>query len=267
MLGLVCATLSGCAVLVGDEVNRFSTGHVRVIHSEKSCKEDDPLAANLLPNADRIESIDFGIGRFSSKASWEVLAREVATERDADIALIRPCDGENWGLQYAQIEVWRTRGFDPIVQDEAPAENGTLMAPSRTSYGTRLQDIFECFEQARVTYGPVAPEGRRRLGNIVATDYFSTGPYFPGYMRVDRFYRPARSGDLSLTMVHADHRFKADWAAGIYHRLSPQEKLPFAERYLVCLLDRGYIISGLSIAQASRFSRGGNSADDLNRNV
>ena len=240
ILVLVCAVLSGCASLSGNEVDRFATGHVRVVHEEKNCKDVDQSAATSLPNADRIESIDFGLGRFTSKVSWEVLAREVATELDADIALIRPCDGESWGFQYAQIEVWRTRGYDPVVQGELYPENGALVAPSSTSYGVRLQNIFECFEQARVTSGSITPESRKRLGNIIATEYFSPGPYFAGWVRIDRHYRPARSGDLSLAMVHADRRFKADWAAGIYQNLSANEKLPFAERYLVCLLDRGY---------------------------
>lgn len=103
----------------------------------------------------------------------------------------------------------------------------------------RLQNIFECLEQSRVTSGSITVENKQRLGEFDATDLFNSGHYFPGYAKIDRYYRPTGTGELSLTGVLLD-RAQADSAAGTYQKLSPNERTPFAERYLICLLDRGY---------------------------
>lgn len=236
---LACAAISGC-VSLAYEKEQFASEHVRVVHSERHCNEVDQSATPPFPNADSVGSMDIGLGRFvATRTAWEVLARQLAIERDGDLSLIMPCDGEGRALEVARIGVWRTRGFDPVVQNDDLPESGTLMAPPRTTYGARLQNIFDCLEQARVTRGPITSEKRQRLGSIDATEFFSPGPYFTGYARIDRNFRPTRTGELSLSMIHFD-RAKADWAAGIYQSLSPKEKTPFAERYLACLLDRGY---------------------------
>jgi len=238
ILGLACAMISGCASL-GYERELFPSDNIRVIHSERHCKVLDQTVTTPFPKADHIETIEYGIGRFvATRTAWEVIARQLAIELDADLALIRPCDGEVWGIQYAQIEVWRTRGFNPIVEELFP-ESGTLMAPSDTTYGTRLQNIFECFEQARVTSGSATPENKKRLGRIDATDFFSSGPHFSGYARIDQYFRPTYSGELSMSVIKF-YRERADWSAGIYRELSPNEKILFAEHYIICLLDRGY---------------------------
>ena len=238
ILGLLCATVSGC-VSLGYERELFPSDNVRVIHSEKHCKDVGQSVSTQFPNADRIEIFDIGIGLLvATRTAWEVIARQLAAELDADLSLVRPCDGED-SFQYAQIEVWRTRGFKPIVKEEYRPESGTLMAPSQTTYSDRLKNIFECFEQARVTSSPITPESKKRLGHVDATQFFSPGPYFDGYARVDKYFRPTRAGELSLAKIYSG-RARAAWAAGIYRELSADERQPFAERYLICLLDRGY---------------------------
>lgn len=239
ILGLVCTTMAGCQTVGQREL--IPPDHVRLVHSERHCSDMDKAAESPFPGADHVESAVMGKSVFLSLSGseWEWTARQLAVERDADLSLIRPCDGEG-SFKYAQIEVWRTRGFiPPMLQDEPRPESGTLMVPSRTTYGARLQNIFECFEQARVTSGPITTENKQRLGNIDATDFFTPGPYFTGYARIDRYYRPTRTGELSLSGILFD-RGKAEWAAGIYRKLSTKERPHFADRYLVCLLDRGY---------------------------
>ena len=138
--------------------------------------------------------------------------------------------------------MWRSQGFHPVVHEDAPPRGETLAAPPGASYGARLQDIFDCLEQARVTDAPLSTTNKVRLGNIEAMKFFSSDRHFPGYAKVDRFFRPTRTGDLRLSMINAD-RARAFWAAGIFEGLSEEEKSQFAERYLVCLLDRGYGLS------------------------
>jgi len=247
ILGLACTMMSGCQTL-GQTVGQkelVPPDHVRLMHSERHCRDVDKSAASPFPNADHVETALMGASLLLrlSGSEWEWKARQLAVERDADLSLMRPCDGgesASSAFRFVQIEVWRTRGFTPpTLQDEPRPETGTLMAPYRTTYGTRLQNIFECFEQARVTSGPVTTENNQRIGKIDATDFFTPGPYFTGYARIDRYYRPTRTGELSLSGILFD-REKADWAAGVYRKLSPNEKTDFAERYLICLLDRGY---------------------------
>jgi hypothetical protein len=235
------ASISGCASLYENEW--FAADHVRVIHSEepkRHCNDSKQSVQSEVPNANHILSMVRGIGRLAAtKTVWEIEARQLAAELDADIALVRPCDGERLEFEYAQIEVWRTRGFRPIVREEYSSDSGALMAPSQSTYGSRLEDIFGCFEQARVTKGPISPDNKKRLGHVDATEFFSSGIYFPGYARVDNYFRPTRTGDLRLSMIYSD-RARADWASNVYWELSSDEKQRFAERYLICLLDRGY---------------------------
>lgn len=244
ILGLVCLMMSGCESVGPKTVGQkelVPPDHVRIVYSDLHCRDVDKAASSPFINADHVESIVWGASALLSLhgSEWEWKARQLAVERDADLSLIRPCDGERF-FKYAQIEVWRTRDFTPpMFQDESRPESGTLMAPSSSTYGIRLQNIFECFEQARVTSGPITTENKQRLGNIEATDLFTPGPTFEGFARIDKYYRPTRTGRLSLSGILFD-RPKADWAAWIYRKLSPNEKTDFAERYLVCLLDRGY---------------------------
>ncbi len=241
ILALVCSMMSGCQSVGRKQL--VPPDHVRLLHSDLHCRNADKEGAAASPfvNADQVESAIFGASVLLSLygSEWEWNARQLAVERDADLSLIRPCDGEG-SFKFAQIEVWRTRGFiPPTLQDKPRPESGTLMAPSGATYGMRLQNIFECFEQARVTSGPITIENKQRLHEFDATNLFTSGPYFPGYARIDRYYRPTVTGELSLTGILL-YRAQADWAAGIYRELSPKEKMPFAERYLICLLDRGY---------------------------
>jgi len=244
ILGLVCPMMSGCESVGPKTVGQkelVPPDHVRLVHSELHCRDVDKAATPPFVNADHVETTVWGASVFLSLygSEWGWKARQLAVERDADLSLIRPCDGEG-SFKFAQIEVWRTRGFTPpMFQDEPRPESGTLMAPSSSTYGIRLQNIFECFEQARVTSGPITTENKQRLGNVDATDLFTSDYYFPGYARIDRYYRPTRTGELSLSGILFD-RPKADWAAWIYQKLSPNEKTDFAERHLICLLDRGY---------------------------
>ena len=247
ILALIGTQLSGCGMLA--EREWFASEYVRGVHSDRHSRDVDQSAESPFVNADLVESATMGTGRLGHKrADWEVKARSMAFERDGDLALVRPCDGDDRRFEYAQIEVWRTRGFSPMVQDDPLPENGTLMPPPQTTYGKRLRNIFDCFEQARVMRGHITPENKQRLGNVDATEYFSPGPYFTGYARIDRYFRPTRTGDLRLSMIHFD-REQADWAATIYKKLSPEERQPFAERYLGCLIDRGY---GLRPADGSK---------------
>jgi hypothetical protein len=242
------ALLSGCGMLA--EREWFASEYVRVVHSDRYCKDVDRSEAPPFANADLVESATIGIGGLGDKrADWEVVARSIAFERDGDLALVRPCDGNHSPMEFAQIEVWRTRGFTPKVQDDPFPESGTLMPPPQTTYGTRLQNIFECFEQARVTRSPITSENKQQLGGIDATEYFSSGRYFSGYARVDRYFRPTNTGDLRLSVLHLD-RPQSAWAANVYENLSPQEKPLFAESYLGCLFDRGY-----SLRSANGFNK------------
>ena len=240
MLSLVYSMMSGCET-VGQKL-LVPPDHVRLVHSELHCREADKVDPSPFVNADQVESAVIGASVLLSLhgSEWEWKARQLAVERDADLSLIRPCDGQGPGFKYAQIEVWRTRGFiPPTFQDEPRPESGTLMAPSSSTYGIRLQNIFECFEQARVTSGPITTENKQRLGNIEATDFFTPGPTFEGYARIDKYYRPTRTGRLSLSGILFD-RAQADWVAWTYYKLAPNEKTDFAEHYLICLLGRGY---------------------------
>lgn len=244
ILGSMCLMMSGCQWAGPKSVGQkelVPPDHVRLVHSERHCSDVDKAAESPFPGADHVESAVIGKSIFLSLSGseWAWTARQLAVERDSDLSLIRACDGEG-PFKFAQIEVWRTRGFiPPMSQDEPRPGTGTLIAPSNSTYGIRLQSVFECFEQARVTSGPITAENKQRLGNIDATDLFTPGPIFEGYARIDKYYRPTRTGRLSLSGILFD-RAQADWAAWIYQKLSPKEKTPFAERYLVCLLDRGY---------------------------
>jgi len=264
--------MSGCESL-GKTVGQkelVPPDHVRLMHSERHCRETDISAASPFPNADHVESVIYGSSRLLrlSGSEWEWKARQIAVERDADLSLMRPCDGgesASSAFKFVQIEVWRTRGFTaPTLQDEPRPESGTLMAPSRTTYGTRLQNIFECFEQARVSNGPVTTENKQRIGKIDATDFFTPDAYFTGYARIDRYYRPTRTGALSLSGILLD-RGKADWASGVYLRLSKEEKTHFADRYLVCLLDRGYGLWSLDSSNNAPQSTPKSGAAELRR--
>lgn len=238
ILASACALLLGCGMLA--EREWFASEYVRVVHSDRHCKVVDFPGEPPFANADLVESATIGIGGLGDKrADWEVIARSIAFERDGDLALVRPCDGDPSSMEFAQIEVWRTSGFTPKVQDDPLPESGTLMPPPQTTYGRRLQNIFECFEQARVTKSTITSENKQKLGGVDVTEYFSSGRYFPGYARVDRYFRPTNTGDLRLSMLHLD-RPKSAWAANVYENLSAEEKPLFAESYLGCLLDRGY---------------------------
>ena len=245
-LALVCTLISGCGMLA--EREWFASDYVRVVYSEQHCKDANPAAASPFVDADFVESATLGIGGLGDKRSdWQVIARSIAFERDGDLALVRPCDGDSAALEFAQIEVWRTRGFTPAVHDDPLPESGTLTPPPNTTYGSRLQDIFNCFEQARVTSSPVTNESNQRPSSVDATEYFSSGRHFPGYAKVDRYFRPTTTGDLRLSMLRLD-RPRSAWAANIYETLTPEKKAVLAEQYLSCLLERGY---GSSLAAAS----------------
>ncbi len=217
----------------------FPANNIHVIHSELHCRDADQPVTTQFPNSDLVYTENWGIGLFvASRKNWEIIGRQLAAEMDGDISLIRPCDGQGSSFEFKQLEVWRTRGFKPQVE-EYRRDAGVLMAPVQSTYGTRLKDIFECFEQARMTDEPISSDNKKRLGQVNATEFFNPDPYFSGYPRVDQHFRPARTGDLSLSMIYSD-RARAAWAAGIYKELPYEEKPRFADRYLACLLNRGY---------------------------
>ena len=168
ILALASALLSGCGILA--EREWFASEYVRVLHSDRHCKDVDRSLTPPIANVDLVESATIGIGGLGDKrADWEVIARSIAFERDGDLALVRPCDGDPSSMEFAQIEVWRTRGFTPNVQDDPFPESGTLMPPPEATYGTRLQNIFERFEQARVTRSPITSESKQQLGTLDAS--------------------------------------------------------------------------------------------------
>ena len=218
----------------------FASEYVRVLHSDRHCKDVDQTVASSFVDADLVETATIGIGRLVAKnTDWGVIARSMAFERDGDLASVRPCDGNSSTMEFAQIEVWRTRGFTPKVQDDPLPESGTLMPPPQTTYGTWLQNVFDCFGKARVTRDPITFDDKQKLGSVGATEYFSSGRYFSGYAKVDKYFRPTNTGDLRLSVLRLD-RQRSDWASNIYENLSLKEKRSFAERYLGCLFDRGY---------------------------
>ncbi|MCF7981580.1 MAG: hypothetical protein K9K86_06315 [Pseudomonadales bacterium] len=238
VLGFAFVSLSGCASL-GYEKALFATDYVRVVHSERHCKDVEQSTGAEVPNADLVLSRVDGLGYFvATKTAWEVRARQLAAELDADISLVRPC-GREGGLQYAQIQVWRSRGFSPIVQEETPPREGTLSAPSRATYGARLQNIFACLERSRAVVTLISAKNKVRLGKVDATEFFSSDAYFPGYAKIDRYFQPTRADTLTLSMILSD-RYRADWEAERYLALSPKSRSLHAEQYLICLLDHGY---------------------------
>lgn len=243
VVGTVCLTVSGCFVWTSYQREIFASDDVRVVHSAQQCNDADRSTATEFPNADLVKTADYGLGRLvATNTAWEVMARQLAVEFDADIALVKPCDGKRGALdpfEYAQIEVWRTRGFKPVVREEYRPDSGALIAPPQSTYGTRLEDIFGCLEQPGATSDPISPDNQNRLGHVDATEFFSSGRHFPGYARVDKHLRPTRRGDIRLSMIKKD-RGRAAQAASLYEKLLPDEKQRFAERYLICLLDRGY---------------------------
>ena len=238
------AWLSACASQAYEK-ELFATDHVRVVRSETHCKDLEPSDRSELPGADLVLLRVDGIGYFvATRTAWEIRARQLAAELDADLALIRPCDGERGGLKYAHIEVWRSRGVSSIVREEPPPNRDTLDAPAETTYGGRLGDIFDCLEQARTAARPPSAANMARLAGIDPRDYFSADAYFPGYAKIDTYFRPARSGGLRLSMILSE-RFRADAEARRYLALSQDSQSLYAEQYLFCLLDRGYRIQAI----------------------
>jgi hypothetical protein len=249
ILGFACASLSGCLSL-GYEEDRFATSHVLVVHSERHCKDVKQSDGSEFPDADFVGSRVDGIGRLAAtRTAWEVHARQLAAERDADISLVRLCDGKKLAFQYSQVQMWRTRGFNPTVYKESPPQAGTLVPPPGATYGARLQNIFECFEKARVSHDRISTENEARLAKVRPTEFFSSGRYFPGYAKVDKYYRPTRVGELGLSMILSD-RSKADWAASIYLALSPEGRSLLAGHYMICLFDRGYSAYAIGAPQS-----------------
>lgn len=236
---IVCATMLGC-LRQTYEKELFAIDHVRVVHSERHCKDAEQSTGAGFPNADLVFSRVDGLGYFvATKTAWETRARQLAAELDADISLISPCEGEGVSFQYAQIQVWRSRGFRPTEHEEHPAEKGTLSAPPHATYGARLRNIFDCLEQARAVVAPPTAENKVRLGSVDATEFFSSDAYFPGYAKIDSYFRPTRAAALRLSMILSDPyraAIEADW----YWALSPSRRTYYAEQYLICLFDRGY---------------------------
>ncbi len=143
-------------------------------------------------------------------------------------------------MQYAQIQVWRTRGFSPIVQEEPPPQAGTLAAPLRATW-CAVAKLFDCLGQFRGSGHTAIGRKQSAPGWCRRDGIFSLpGRHFAGYAKIDRYYRPTRSDELGrLSMIQSD-RIRADREAGRYHALSPNSRSRYAEQYLICLLDRGY---------------------------
>lgn len=235
MLLVLFAATAGCA-LSGYETDSFEVANVHVVHSRQHCSD----GAYSVPDAELLDTLDLGIGRLvATDRAWEVMARQVAVELGGDLAVVSPCDGEPRTFEFAQLTVWRTPNFKPTTQEEALPQSGTLLAPSQTNSGEGLQNILDCLEESRDETNLLAPDDRERLGGVDATEFFSSDRYFPGYAKIDRYFRPTRTGDKRLSMINSG-RAKADQSAMIYGKLSAEEKRHFAERYLVCLLNRGY---------------------------
>ena len=250
VLGCVCLLHAGCATLY--EKEWFATADVRVIHSERHCRDSATPAGSETAGAERVLSQDRGIGRLAaSRTSWEVLARQLATENDGDRAVIRPCDGPA-GLveESVQIEIWRTRGYTPRVVEEPPAPGIAFHAPPGASYGTRLKTIYGCLEEVAELPAPLSAGDRARLPGVDATEFFASDRHFPGYAKIDWHFRPSRASKptwsdpqhvhargLSMTETRRD---LAGWAARRYLDSAPQERRWYAERYLLCLIDHGF---------------------------
>lgn len=89
ILVLICALLSGCGMLA--EREWFASEYVRVVHSDRHCKDVDQTVASPFVNADLVETATIGIGALGAKSTdWEVIARSIAFERDGDLASVRP---------------------------------------------------------------------------------------------------------------------------------------------------------------------------------
>ena len=240
--GFAFTSLAGCGTLSGYETEWFAPADVRVIHSQRHCKDAAAPVEQEIADAELVLSRVEGLGSLvATRRAWELQARQLATELDADIAVVRPCEGEvrEWQWEVAQTEVWRTRDYEPAVREEPPVPGATFSAPEGATYGARLQHLYTCLELAEAATAQASASNRARLSGVDATEFFSSGRYFPGYAKIDRYYRPTRGDERRLSMIVSRRSF-ADWAAGRYLSLPPEGRLHFAEHYLVCLLDRGY---------------------------
>lgn len=233
---LCCAALYACA-WSGYEADYFSTGHVRVLHQQNVCTPQ----GDEVPDAELIYSGNIGLGRLvATRNAWEVYARQIAMESDADIALVSPCPdaSSSRSFEHAQISVWRSTDFTAPLNEPMPAPQTTLVPPPDTSYATRLNDIFACSTGASARAGYT--EGMSLiLAEIDATEFFSSDWYFPGYARIDEHFRPTRSGSKATSML-SSQRQQADRSASSYLALSPPERARFARQYLSCLWGKGY---------------------------
>ena len=239
VLGLMTLANFGCA-LSGYEKDLFASDHVVVVHSKKHCNETVNLYESELANADLVFSRVDGLGRLvATNAAWEVQARQLATELDANYALIRPCDGDGAAWEYAQIQLFRDPAVNLHVLEEPSAAKGTLIASSQTSYGSRLKNIINCLKHSHANTSPLAIESKNRLDGFSAMDFFSSDAYFPGYAKLDKYFRPTNQDELRLSMVLSE-RSSAEYEARYYNDLTPEDKTHYAEQYLNCLLDRGY---------------------------
>lgn len=241
-VGFAFASLAGCGTLSGYETEYFASADVRVIHSPRHCKDSAAAVEPEIVGAELVLSRVDGLGGLvATRRAWELRARQLATELDADVAVVRPCEFEvrEWQWEVAQTELWRTSGYAPSVQEAPPTPGVTLAAPEGSTYGARLQDLFDCLELAAAATPGSPASDRARLAGVDATEFFASDPYFPGYAEIDRHYRPTRGGGLRLSMI-VSRRDLVDWAAGRYVAASPEDRVHYAEHYLVCLLDRGY---------------------------
>jgi hypothetical protein len=240
------STLTGCSILRDSyETERFSVGSVKVINPGHHCKDAKELRGLDVENAELVTSRVHGLGRFvATDTAWNVLARQLATEVDGDIAVIRPCGGKHIASDDRQVEIWRTRGYKPTVKEQPPTPGVTLGAPAGSSYGMRLNDVHSCLEHAQTRIAGLSANEQARLPKLNAVEFFSSGRHFAGYAKIDRHYRPTRSESetpnamrLSMTL---SRRSDADRSAEIFSSSTQQGQLLFAERYLGCLFSRGY---------------------------
>jgi hypothetical protein len=250
-LGLVCASLSGCGALQASyETEHFATDDVRVVystaHSDWRCVDLEWSVESEVSNADRVTSSVDGLGTsVATVTAWTIKARQLAAELDGDISYVRLCEEDYPRLlgmvkvfQFALLQVWRSKGFKPTVHEEPALQGITLAAPPGATYGARLLDIFECLEKSHGET-PLNTGNKARLGSADTTEFFTSGRYFPGYARIDRSFRPTRSGALSLSMIESN-RFRAAHEAGVYLSYPPESRRLHADQYLICLLGRGY---------------------------
>ncbi|OIO74533.1 MAG: hypothetical protein AUJ57_02095 [Zetaproteobacteria bacterium CG1_02_53_45] len=222
---LLIVGLSCCATF-SDPLLPFIPVHVQVIHSDKTASGEhghyayaSPDAVpNLSDTADLVTIKSWNIGiLFRSLETIEWMAKDDAFRNEADIVVIRPRDTLNHVVWHLDAEIWRTKGYQQQINDDIPTPGTTLLPPPDTTFKIRVRNIEECAaESATLQHQPLSEDEASLIAGR-DTSLFIDIVHDP---RHDFFWRPTQLG----------------WEKLIWTTV-PEGA---SDRYVVCLLNRGY---------------------------